>query len=291
MKNLGLNSGCKVLLVNGPDVSHGEIVSLVEEISQVITDSGVIKVENSARISKGDHNTSTFDVILSGIIAPHNVIHDAKLLEIFLQIVKPAGRILMQELVIASDGNLRTEESFQTELKLSGLTNITGGEISLNDEQKVKISDQLGFQNFVVVEYEGLKPNFEIGSSASINLDNKTKTAAATVWKLSNTVDDDLIDSDQLLDEDDMKKPDPANLKVCGSIGKRKACKNCSCGLAEELEESLAKGEPVLFKQSSCGNCYLGDAFRCASCPYLGMPAFKPGEKVQLSNNQLQADV
>ena len=91
---------------------------------------------------------------------------------------------------------------------------------------------------------------------------------------------------------------------------RRRACKDCTCGLKERLEaedaskrasadkalstmklkaDELAEVDfTVQGKVGSCGNCALGDAFRCDGCPYIGLPAFKPGEEVRLLNNDVQ---
>lgn len=138
------------------------------------------------------------------------------------------------------------------------------------------------------------KPNYNVGSSSKLSFAavKPDKSKISAIWKIDSddVEDEEMINSDDLLDEADLEKPDPSSLRVCGTTGKRKACKDCSCGLAEEL----AADKPVTngtTQKSSCGSCYLGDAFRCASCPYLGMPAFKPGEKIQLSDTQMRADV
>ena len=61
-----------------------------------------------------------------------------------------------------------------------------------------------------------------------------------------------------------------------------KPCENCTCGKKELLEGLEVKKLENGQIESDCGKCYLGDAFRCASCPYLGKPAFEPGDKVKL---------
>ncbi|KAL2011845.1 hypothetical protein VTN00DRAFT_4563 [Thermoascus crustaceus] len=127
----------------------------------------------------------------------------------------------------------------------------------------------------------------------------------------NNYSDGELIDEDTLLGEEDVNRPIIQPPECRPKAGKRRrACKDCTCGLAQRLEaddaakranadkaldamkldrDDLAEVDfTVQGKVGSCGNCALGDAFRCDGCPYIGLPAFKPGEEVRLSNNDVQ---
>ena len=148
---------------------------------------------------------------------------------------------------------------------------------------------------------EAAKPVWSTGTSAKLSFARQTATAApaTSVWNLSGSAlaeDDLLVDEDELLARETERveaKPKAAAAVAsdCGTAGpgaKRKACKNCTCGLAEELstEERGAGASTTSASKSACGNCSLGDAFRCAGCPFLGQPAFaanKVGGAVKLA--------
>lgn len=97
---------------------------------------------------------------------------------------------------------------------------------------------------------------------------------------------DRLLEDDEILTEEEKKKPDTS--ASCGPAANgqeqksKKPCANCTCGLADQEKNQTAESDTAAAPKASCGSCYLGDAFRCASCPYRGMPAFKPGEKVTI---------
>jgi len=115
------------------------------------------------------------------------------------------------------------------------------------------------------------------------------KKSAESSWVTAAESDsgdaDELLDEAELLPDENLPTKSAAETSGCGVAdkpsGKRKACKNCSCGLADELaKDGSANAQP----KSACGSCYLGDAFRCETCPYRGMPPFKPGEKVEVAS-------
>lgn len=249
-----VKSGQKVLYIWGGDMNS----SFEAQINELKAIGAQVNVENIDRLQMASYPNSTFDVVLSNLLATYQQVHSIEVLGNFLKLIKLGGTIALKD---------AKPDDVSLNLTLSGFINIAQSPEGV---------------------FSASKPYYEVGSAQPLSVAKKQK-----VWKLDDTEEDDLINPDDLLDDEDKKKPDPSSLRVCGTTGKRKACKDCSCGLADELEAEK-KGSTVAanpIQKSSCGSCYLGDAFRCASCPYLGMPAFKPGEKIKIPENQLKADL
>lgn len=130
----------------------------------------------------------------------------------------------------------------------------------------------------------GLQSHSEKRNGSQIILTAAKASARGTAAPIRITIDADddeeMIDEDNLLsDASNLLAPPPAMSEVAtkqDDCSGREPCADCTCGRSENKNPTQEK-QPV--KSSSCGKCGLGDAFRCASCPYLGKPAFKPGEE------------
>ncbi|KAI3453888.1 hypothetical protein Pfo_010551 [Paulownia fortunei] len=184
------------------------------------------------------------------------------------RVLKPGGTILLHLTSQSPQGQMRNS-SLERKLLLAGFLDVQSS----------------GSQSFGML---AKKPSWKIGSSFSI------KKTSQVLPKVQIDDDVDLIDEDSLLTEEDLKKPQLPPVGDCEVGSTRKACKNCTCGRAEEEEKVLKLGlsmDQLNNPQSACGNCGLGDAFRCSTCPYKGLAPFKLGEKVTLSGNFLAADI
>lgn len=97
---------------------------------------------------------------------------------------------------------------------------------------------------------------------------------------LSSITNTATLDENTLLDSD-LLAPPPAMSAVAtkDDCSGREPCADCTCGRKEGTNVLLEQQPQQQPPSSSCGKCGLGDAFRCASCPYLGKPAFKAGEE------------
>ncbi|XP_076763670.1 cytokine induced apoptosis inhibitor 1 [Xylocopa sonorina] len=273
-----LEENNNVLVILDTDISTDDTVDLINAIKEHLKCADQLTTVSTKELEKST-NSSSYDVVIS--LFKQSCTNPKIFVERYLQMLKAGGTLVIYESFQGKEYAQSAYNERVSTLKLAGF--------------KIKVPESLHtkqLKDFVLKVYNNIddvcevvaeKPSFEIGSSVTLNFGEKK---SSNVWKLDSADDEELIDENDLLDENDILKPITSSLRVCSTTGKRKACKDCSCGLAEELSGKATSQETA---KSSCGNCYLGDAFRCASCPYLGMPAFKPGEKVVLPESQLKA--
>lgn len=271
--------------------------TLEEQIKQQIGENGSLHFVRHCNLSSTGFSDNSFDWI---IVIGSAIDHTKSFFQKVSSLLKSGGKFSITEPTANENeakDNLRTNSTIESELIISGLINIQSNLLEKNTVSSVH-------------QFVGQKPNYATGAAQLLRtrkpvVENaeaaKPKATTWTIdeddaledipivsaptnntWKINND-DDDVIDEDLLLDEIDRQVvsvlPVSDDCENSATAGKRGACKNCTCGRADMKEEEIES------TKSSCGNCYLGDAFRCSTCPYLGQPAFKPGERVTLSLN------
>ncbi|KAI5189252.1 anamorsin [Nematocida sp. AWRm77] len=92
----------------------------------------------------------------------------------------------------------------------------------------------------------------------------------------------DFVSDDELITPEDTHLSQSFQLEIKPGKPKKKSCSNCTCGKKEANASPETKDMPA----SKCGSCYLGDAFRCESCPYMGLPPFSPNDAVSFDSGE-----
>ena len=142
-----------------------------------------------------------------------------------------------------------------------------------------------------------------IVKAGGTSLKNRKKKAATNVqpeasadanpWANLGTSETGQINEDSLMqDESNLEAITSKFAADSDRIMPGKPCDNCNCGAKEIYEGTVTKDQLETGQvESSCGSCYLGDAFRCAGCPFRGKPAFEPGDKVKLQEPDASSSI
>lgn len=280
-----MDSHPAVLVIADSVTLHAAIISWGLQNFQVKAEDLHVITQADRLEGKLNLNSSSLDAVVSV-----SGLHTQQWLLELARVLKPGGIIVLQNPDSAHHDIKETLSSLERNLLLAGFVVSEGADGSIEGLGPLAV--------------KGRKPTWETGSSFKLKNTVAEKPAKGALMfdipsfkvQLEDDVDD-LIDEDSLLTEEDLKKPELPPVDDC-EVGKagRKACKNCTCGRVEmeEKQEKLGLTSDLLQldnPQSSCGSCGLGDAFRCSTCPYKGLPPFKLGEKISLSQSFLTADI
>ncbi|KAF5103660.1 hypothetical protein D0Z03_000132 [Geotrichum reessii] len=290
MPNLSSESP-DLLLLNGAIVQHEDLVG--ELIAKLASPN--LKRQVIDRLLEGKVKLEP-SVYASIYIAPANAGVPQKLTKLLLEVLFDA---------LVPGGRLRGDFAVA-----SSLDSIMTGFVETEDKTLLKPNNSAPQ---TILLQSKRKPAVNTGTKKKLpifkKLNSNNKRDADDISSIVQlNLNDDYDDDDDLIDENELiaqslsssiilpSKCDPGPGKK-----RRKACKDCTCGLRElELQEeekrkqkdqnvvSLNLDDEIDFTVpgktgGSCGSCALGDAFRCDGCPYLGLPPFKPGEIINIA--------
>lgn len=264
------------LFVASMTASEDSLVNLIKKINPRP------QIEMFDRIPIISLPNNAFDSVISTL---NETLNHVPLLKTFYRCLKDGGSLNFIQICPINSSEGVTAHELKSNLVLNGFTSID-----------LQISSLQNNIHREIVTINCKTPEWKSQNSAKLSFGTKfkkdntslngdsLKADSSNIWTISNDENQELIDEGLLLDKDDLIVPPTAAPGDCST--RKKACKDCTCGRAEaEMMEGidLSKNVTVVTnKTSSCGSCYLGDAFRCGTCPYLGMPAFKPGEIVTI---------
>ncbi|KAG2180122.1 hypothetical protein INT43_003910 [Umbelopsis isabellina] len=330
-----VNSGDQVLFVAPSSSDQTHLMNAKSSFQNQVGSEGAVAFEAMERVSEAPLQSGTYNSIHSNLVFPSVSSHTAQALSQYLKALKPGGQIYLSEPVVIGDLSntscpiTRKESDIISMLKLAGFVDVTvESSAPVSDEALHEFFKAWGVAKrvdqavsrlsgkFGTVTIVAKKPAYEVGKKFALNF-KKTPAKAEDkkkVWTIamSDDADAELEDEDLLLDEEDKVKPNKETLTRPDDCeltdGRRKACKNCTCGRADMMDEEdstnvvtldmmdeaeddeIVEVDPTPKKVGGCGSCALGDAFRCSTCPYLGMPAFQEGERVTISSGMFASD-
>jgi hypothetical protein len=142
-------------------------------------------------------------MILFGLVSEKGIPTNLDLINEFFRLLRPNGN-----LIIHMDNSKQTQTI--DHFKMCGFTDCS----LLNADASFLIDHKTNESKRLASLWSCQKPSFDIGYSVSLRNGNETRSrqvasSLSTNGKKTWTVDDDdLIDTDELLDDNDRKKPD-----------------------------------------------------------------------------------
>lgn len=214
-----------------------------------------------------DADASMDAVVIAGLptAVPLKLFHEV------LRVLVPGGEV-QTSYTVSEHTIAKTEETVNSDLLMGGFVGSESCISTVRSKASVRLS----------VTFRATKPDYSAAAGGNLNGaqrlnlgDQKLKlrkTSAAPPQPMEED-DDDIVDEDELLDMAPAAAA-PAQPRGDDCETGKGACTNCTCGRAEAIYDDAAAADAP----SACGNCYLGDGFRCASCPHKGKAPFEPGE-------------